>query len=208
MRRSKQEAAETRQRIISAAAAEFRRNGINDTGLSDLMAAAGLTHGGFYRHFESKGQLVAEACAAAVRSMIDTFAAAAAGKSPQSRLKAAAAAYLSPKHRDDPAHGCPLAALGSEIARGDEGVRSAATDGFLRLVEIIAAQYNGARPDLAKQRALAAASLMIGALTMSRIVTDPELSSEILFAGKQVLRRQDELGGRFSRERGSARFTA
>lgn len=180
MRRSKQEAAETRRRIISTAAVEFRRNGINNTGLSDLMAAAGLTHGGFYRHFQSKDELVVEACDAAVRSMVDRFAAAAAGKSAQSRLEAAAARYLSLNHRDDPAHGCPLAALGSEIARCDEGVRSAATKGFLRLVEIIAAQYEGTRPDLARQRALAAASMMIGALTMSRMVTDPELSSEIL----------------------------
>jgi TetR/AcrR family transcriptional repressor of nem operon len=187
MRRSKQEAAETRQRIISAAAAEFRRNGITDTSNSDLMAAAGLTHGGFYRHFESKAQLVAEACDAAVRSMVDTFAAAASGKSPQSRLKAAAARYLSTEHRDDPAHGCPLAALGSEIARSDRGVRSVATDGFLRLVEIIAAQYEGTRPDLAKQRALAAASMMIGALTMSRIATDPKLSSEILSQANRYL---------------------
>jgi TetR/AcrR family transcriptional regulator, transcriptional repressor for nem operon len=187
MRKSKQEAAETRQRIISAAAAEFRRNGINDTGLSDLMAAAGLTHGGFYRHFESKDQLVAEACAAAVQSMVDRFTAAAAGKSPQSRLKAAAVRYLSTDHRDDPAHGCPLAALGSEIARCDQGVRSVATDGFLRLVEIIAAQYEGTRPDLAKQRALAAASMMIGALTMSRIATDSKLSSEILSQANRYL---------------------
>jgi TetR/AcrR family transcriptional repressor of nem operon len=187
MRKSKHEAAETRQRIISAAAAEFRRNGITDTSNSDLMAAAGLTHGGFYRHFESKAQLVAEACDAAVRSMVDTFAAAASGKSPQSRLKAAAARYLSTEHRDDPAHGCPLAALGSEIARSYRGVRSVATDGFLRLVEIIAAQYEGTRPDLAKQRALAAASMMIGALTMSRIATDPKLSSEILSQANRYL---------------------
>jgi TetR/AcrR family transcriptional repressor of nem operon len=187
MRRSKQEAAETRRRIIIAAAAEFRRNGITDTSNSDLMAAAGLTHGGFYRHFESKDQLVAEACDAAVRSMVDTFAAAAVGKSARRRLGAATARYLSTDHRDDPAHGCPLAALGSEIARCDEGVRSAATDGFRRLVEIIAAQYEGSRPDLAKRRALAAASMMIGALTMSRVVTDPELSSEILSQANRYL---------------------
>jgi TetR/AcrR family transcriptional repressor of nem operon len=187
MRRSKQDAAETRRRIIIAAAAEFRRNGITDTSNSDLMAAAGLTHGGFYRHFESKDQLVAEACDAAVRSMVDKFAAAAVGKSARRRLGAATARYLSTDHRDDPAHGCPLAALGSEIARCDEGVRSAATDGFRRLVAIIAAQYEGTRPDLAKQRALAAASMMIGALTMSRIVTDPELSSEILSQAKSYL---------------------
>ncbi len=187
MRKSKQEAAETRQRIISAAAVEFRRNGISHTGLSDLMAAAGLTHGGFYRHFESKDQIVAEACRSAVRSMVDTFAAAAAGKSARRRLRAAVARYLSTDHRDDHARGCPLAALGSEIARCDEGVRSAATDGFLRLVEIIAAQYEGTRPDLAKRRALAAASMMIGALTMSRIVTDPELSFEILSQANRYL---------------------
>ena len=187
MRRSKQDAAETRRRIIIAAAAEFRRNGITDTSNSDLMAAAGLTHGGFYRHFESKDQLVAEACDAAVRSMVDKFAAAAVGKSARRRLGAATARYLSTDHRDDPAHGCPLAALGSEIARCDEGVRSAATDGFRRLVAIIAAQYEGTRSDLAKQRALAAASMMIGALTMSRIVTDPELSSEILSQANSYL---------------------
>jgi TetR/AcrR family transcriptional repressor of nem operon len=187
VRRSKQDAAETRRRIIIAAAVEFRRNGITDTSNSDLMAAAGLTHGGFYRHFESKDQLVAEACDAAVRSMVDKFAAAAVGKSARRRLGAATARYLSTDHRDDPAHGCPLAALGSEIARCDEGVRSAATDGFRRLVEIIAAQYEGTRPDLAKQRALAAASMMIGALTMSRIVTDPELSSEILSQANSYL---------------------
>ncbi|HJY51698.1 MAG TPA: TetR/AcrR family transcriptional regulator [Stellaceae bacterium] len=187
MRRSKQDAAETRRRIIIAAAAEFRRNGITDTSNSDLMAAGGLTHGGFYRHFESKDQLVAEACDAAVRSMVDKFAAAAVGKSARRRLGAATARYLSTDHRDDPAHGCPLAALGSEIARCDEGVRSAATDGFRRLVAIIAAQYEGTRPDLAKQRALAAASMMIGALTMSRIVTDPELSSEILSQANSYL---------------------
>jgi TetR/AcrR family transcriptional repressor of nem operon len=187
MRKSKQEAAETRRRIIIAAAAEFRRNGITDTSNSDLMAAAGLTHGGFYRHFESKDELVVEACDAAVRSMVDTFAAAAVGKSARRKLGAATARYLSTDHRDDPAHGCPLAALGSEIARCDEGVRSAATHGFLRLVEIIAAQYEGTRPDLARQRALAAASMMIGALTMSRIVTDPELSSEILSQANSYL---------------------
>src|ERR1700740_58096 len=73
MRKSKQEAVETRRRIVKAAAAKFRQNGIGGTGLSDLMAAAGLTHGGFYRHFDSKDQIVAEACAAAAKSAISTF---------------------------------------------------------------------------------------------------------------------------------------
>jgi TetR/AcrR family transcriptional regulator, transcriptional repressor for nem operon len=73
MRKSKQEAAVTRQRIIKAAAAAFRKNGIAGTGLSDLMAAAGLTHGGFYRHFDSKDQIVAEACTAAAGSGVQVM---------------------------------------------------------------------------------------------------------------------------------------
>jgi TetR/AcrR family transcriptional repressor of nem operon len=175
MRKSRQEAAQTRKRIIRTASGEFRRNGIVATGLNELMSAAGLTHGGFYKHFESKDQLVAEACAEAVETAI------------QERLTAvasggvgAAAAYLSTEHRDNPAMGCPLAAMGSELARSNERARAAATAGFLKLVEIMTKQFGRTRPAAARRRALVAVATMIGALTMSRIVTDPKLSAEIL----------------------------
>jgi TetR/AcrR family transcriptional regulator, transcriptional repressor for nem operon len=184
MKRSKQEAAETRRRIVQAAAAKFRQNGIGGTGLSDLMAAAGLTHGGFYRHFDSKDQIVAEACAAAAESAMAKFF---STKSPQSGLKARVSKYLSPAHRDDPSAGCPLAALGSEMARADETIRAAATQSFLELVDIIAAEFGKTRPDVAKRRALVAASTMIGALTMSRIVTDSQLSAGILREAEKQL---------------------
>src|SRR5271155_4717195 len=180
MRKSKQQAAATRQRIIKAAAAAFRKNGIAATGLSDLMADAGLTHGGFYRHFDSKDQIVAEACTAAVDYLVEQLAAAASGKSPPRGLKTILENYLSAAHRDEPADGCPLAALGSELARADERTRAAATQAFLKLVGVIAAQFGKTRPDVAKRRALVAAATMIGALTMSRIVTDSELSAGIL----------------------------
>jgi TetR/AcrR family transcriptional regulator, transcriptional repressor for nem operon len=188
MRKSRQEAAATRQRIIKAAAAEFRQNGIAGTGLSDLMAAAGLTHGGFYRHFDSKDQIVAEACTAAVESLVAQLAASASGKSPQRGLKTIVASYLSAAHRDQPADGCPLAALGSEMARADERTRAAATQALLKLVGVIASQFGNTRPDVARRRALVAAATMIGALTMSRIVTDSELSAGILReAAKQLV---------------------
>jgi TetR/AcrR family transcriptional repressor of nem operon len=187
MRKSKHEAAKTRERILRAAAAEFRRKGIVATGLSDLMTAAGLTHGGFYKHFESKDQLVAEACAEALESPIEMMAAAASGKTRGGGLKAAAATYLSTEHRDAPADGCPLAALGSEIARCDGKTRVAATEGFLRLVDIIAGQIGKAPPNVARHQALVAVSTMIGALTMSRIVTDPKLSDEILHQAQKHL---------------------
>src|SRR3982074_3205929 len=131
MRKSREEAGQTRKRIVTAAAGEFRKNGVVATGLNDLMSAAGLTHGGFYKHFESKDQVIAEACAEAVRVLMEKLEAAPSrGSAPGS--------YLSTRHRDDPATGCPLAALGSELARSDEATREAATEGFLRLVDILA----------------------------------------------------------------------
>ena len=171
LRKSREEAAQTRKRIVTAAAGEFRKHGIVATGLNDLMKAAGLTHGGFYKHFESKDQLVAEACAEAVEALIERVSAAGSG---------AAATYLSTRHRDNPADGCPLSAIGSELGRSDEKTRAVATDGFLKLVEIMAGQFGKIPPGAARRRALVAVSTMIGALTMSRIVTDPDLSEEIL----------------------------
>jgi TetR/AcrR family transcriptional repressor of nem operon len=180
MRKSKQEAAATRQRIIKESAAAFRKNGIAATGLSDLMAAAGLTHGGFYRHFDSKDQLVAEAFTAAAKSLAEELAASASEKSPPRGLKTIVKTYLAPAHRDEPADGCPLAALGSEIARSDERTRVAATQALLKFVELIASQLGKTRRDVARRRALVAAATMIGAVTISRIVTDSELSASIL----------------------------
>lgn len=178
MRKSREEAAQTRKRIVTAAAKEFRKNGIVATGLSDLMKAAGLTHGGFYKHFESKDQLVAEAYAEAVGVVCER--AAAAGPK-------AGASYLSARHRDDPSDGCPLAAIGSELSRSDEKTRALATEGFLKLVEIMAGQFGKDSPAAARRRALVAVSTMIGALTLSRIVTDPKLSAEILKEAEKSL---------------------
>jgi TetR/AcrR family transcriptional repressor of nem operon len=180
MRKSRQEAAQTRKRIVTAAAGEFRKNGIVATGLADLMTAAGLTHGGFYKHFGSKDQLVAEACAEAVETNLEMLATA-------SEKGGAAAAYLSTDHRDNPASGCPLSAIGSELARSDEKTRAAATAGFLKLVEIMAGQFGKIPPAVARRRALVAVATMIGALTMSRIVTDSKLSAAILKEAERSL---------------------
>ena len=170
MRKSREEAAQTRKRIVEAASCEFRKNGIVATGLNDLMKAAGLTHGGFYKHFESKERLVAEACAEAVATTISVM-------NTQPTRNAAVAAYLSARHRDNPASGCPLSAIGSELSRSDKKTREAATDGFEKLVDILAGKSDTRD---ARRRALVAVSTLIGALTMSRVVDDPDLSAEIL----------------------------
>jgi TetR/AcrR family transcriptional repressor of nem operon len=177
MRKSREEAAETRKRIVRSAAHEFREKGIVATGLADLMKAAGLTHGGFYKHFASKDQLVAEATAAAVDSILEELAA-------HPTVNAAIAGYLSTRHRDNPTSGCPLAALGDELARSDEKTRATATAGFVRFADFLAGK---ARTADVRRRALVAAATMIGAVTMSRVVSDPKLSAEILDAAEKYL---------------------
>ena len=113
-------------------------------------------------------------------SLVEQLAASASEKSPQRGFNTIVENYLSAAHRDEPADGCPIAALGSEIARSDERTRAAATQALLKFVDVIASQSGKTRPDVAQRGALVAAALMIGALTMSRVVMDPELSAEIL----------------------------
>ena len=120
------------------------------------------------------GQLPGMFSVAEAVEMIIEFVANAASKGP------AAASYLSTRHRDNPATGCPLAAIGSELGRSDEETRAVATVGFLKLVEIMTGQFGKVPPKEARRRALVAVSTMVGALTMSRVVNDPKLSAEIL----------------------------
>lgn len=178
MRKSRAAAAETRKRIVNAAASEFREKGIVATGLADLMKAAGLTHGGFYKHFASKDQLVGEATAEAMATILGELAAC-------PTVGGAIDVYLSTAHRDNPGSGCPLAATGDELSRADAKAREAATDGFRRLVEILAG--TGA-PVGARRKAQVAAATMIGALIMSRVVIDTKLSDEILREARKSLK--------------------
>jgi TetR/AcrR family transcriptional regulator, transcriptional repressor for nem operon len=180
MKKSRIEAAETRRRILKTAAAEFRHKGIHGTGLSDVMAAAGLTHGGFYRHFASKDQLVAEACAAALASIGEANEAPASQAAGNAAFETVLTNYLSTEHRDNLSEGCVLACLGSELARSENATRAAATAGFLKLADVFTRQYRRTNSETAKARALVAVSAMIGAITMARIVSDPKLSHAIL----------------------------
>src|SRR6202000_896272 len=115
VRKSRQEAAQTRQRIVESASVEFRRRGIAGTGLANLMAAAGLTHGGFYKHFDSKEQVVEESLAFALESMLEAWMRTLSAAPGRHGLNPAIADYLSPQHRDDCAGGCPFAALAGEV---------------------------------------------------------------------------------------------
>src|ERR1700723_3633376 len=124
MRVSREKAAEHRERIIHAAGALFRAKGFGGIGVADIMKAADLTHGGFYGHFASKNDLVAQASERTMARAAANWEKVAAG-APDEPFAALLTHYLSPRHRDDPGHGCAFAALGADAARSGKVVRKA-----------------------------------------------------------------------------------
>ncbi len=178
-KKSKTETAQTRKRIIDVAAKAFKSNGIEATGVAEIMSAAGLTHGGFYRHFESKEQLIAEACASSMELLVAAAEAASDGGDAAflKHLKAFLS-YLS---------GCPLVTMGSELARADIETRRAASMGYLQIIDVMAKHSRANRAKLAKEDAIFTVSSMIGAVTMARIMDDPEVSDQILAIAKKRL---------------------
>ena len=178
MRVSQVKASENRDRIVAAAARLFRARGIDGVGIDAIMDAAGLTHGGFYRHFPSKEGLVAEAVARGLD-----------GAAPDGDLSRDAylARYLSPDHRDDPGGGCVFAALGADVARGGPGARGALTHAVARQITRFARWFARDDEAAAREQAIAALAGMVGALVLARAVDDPALSDEILPAARARL---------------------
>src|SRR5690349_21965901 len=127
MKVSREQAAQNRERIVEIAAQLFRERGFEGIGVADLMNEAGLTHGGFYGHFSSKEDLIAEASARAFEGSLAVWCSL-AERSPGDPLSAIARVYLSGEHRDSPGAGCLLAALGPEVSRQGKAVRRAVTD--------------------------------------------------------------------------------
>jgi TetR/AcrR family transcriptional repressor of nem operon len=176
MRKSRKEAAETRERIVKVAAREFNESGIQGTGLAEIMAAAGLTHGGFYKHFTSKDQLVAEA----VEKGMGGIRASMEGPRANRSLDDTVGEYLSKRHRDDAEEACPLASLGSELRHAEDNARQVASNAVEQIVSIIEAHLSGLSPKEARSRAHAIVAAMVGGMMLSRIVKDRKLSDSFL----------------------------
>jgi len=185
MKKSKVETAETRKRIIEIAGQEFRRNGIHGTSVSEIMATAGLTHGGFYRHFDSKEQLIAEACAESMDTLADKVDAASEGGEKQ--VLKMLREFLSLDFHDDHTDSCSFVTMGSELARADTEARRAVTVGFRHWVDAIATLDGGSGNATARAEAMFKLSAMIGAATMARIVDDKKLSDQLLREARKRL---------------------
>jgi TetR/AcrR family transcriptional repressor of nem operon len=181
MRVSREKFAESRKRILEAAATLFREKGFDGVGLADIMKAAGLTHGGFYGHFGSKEELEAQALSLAMARSLTNWSQlvdSAAGRP----LSALADQYLSPYHRENRGEGCPLAALGADTARESEGVRGAFTAGLEPVLALLSNVVPGRSKADRRRKAIATLAEMAGAMILARAVNDPALSDEILAA--------------------------
>jgi TetR/AcrR family transcriptional repressor of nem operon len=181
MRRSDAETIETRKRIIEVAGEEFMRRGIVTTRVDDVMAAAGLTRGAFYRHFESKDELFRLSFGQALTRYTDLIRE--KGQSSDNGIGAIIGFYLSVPHRDNAAHGCPVAALGGELTRSDPGLGGDILERLEDLVSTLAEQIDESE-NKSRRLAIAAYSTMVGAITLSRLVAGSGLSEEILEIGR------------------------
>ncbi|NGZ83720.1 TetR/AcrR family transcriptional regulator [Duganella aceris] len=180
MKRSKIDTADTRRRIVSTASRLFLENGLAETGIAHIMAAAGLTQGGFYRHFDSKDQLIAEANIAANDEMFDYYAQAVAGMAPRQALDTVVGLYLRQSHGEGPEWLCPLPNLGSELRNTDRKVRSVAMDGYQRLVAFFTTLTTALGAAEPHGVADAIVSTMVGAVMLSRLAVDPAIAQTIL----------------------------
>jgi TetR/AcrR family transcriptional regulator, transcriptional repressor for nem operon len=179
MGHSKAEKAKTHKRIVKIAAKRLREEGLKGVGIAELMKEAGLTVGGFYKHFDSRDALVGEAvssCFGAWKRQLD----AAATGGPPLTYAMLVDNYLTEAHRDDPGSGCAFSALTAEIARSDKRTRALASEQIRNDLQLISDLLPGKDKRAARSKAILTFSALVGAMSLARAVSDEALSHEIL----------------------------
>src|ERR1700709_834786 len=179
--------AATHARIVDAAARAIRSRGYAGVGVADVMKDAGLTHGGFYAHFDSREALVIEAFSYAMDRSTDRWRKLAEQTPPDKRLAAIVDSYLTPVHRDDPGHGCAIPALSAEIARESPKTRKAFASRLEQMIDMIAAQIPDVPRKVARKQAMSSLAAMMGTLVLARVAGSGEFSDDILGAGRDAL---------------------
>ena len=187
MRYSKEHKLETRARIVKRASMRLREKGAHGIGVADLMKDAGLTHGGFYAHFDSREALVIEAFSHAMDRGTERWRKLAEQTAPEKRLATIVESYLTPVHRDDPGRGCAIPTLAAEIARENPRTRKAFAAKLEQMMDMMADQVPDVPRKGARKQAVAALATMMGTLVLSRIAGSGEFSDEILAAGREAV---------------------
>jgi len=192
MGHSKAEKAKSHDRVVRVAAARFRETGVNGVGVADLMRDAGLTHGGFYGHFASRDELVAEAIERALHDGAQGVDAVTnSNLSGSSLLAKLIDVYLSAAHRDGFATSCAVTTLAGDVARSnDNRVRSAYARQVRTYLELLAKLIAGDKHRARRIKAIAALSTLVGAVSMARAVNDEKFSREILKSAADELKAQ------------------
>lgn len=184
---SEAEKRKSHERIVKAASRLFRERGVEATSVADVMQEAGLTHGGFYRHFESKDAMVAAAFQAALAGVLKDLEEAQTGDQKARAIESYIHRYLSPDHATDTAGGCPVATMGAEIARMDGPARQAGADAVSRMAEGLSDGDTG--------QGYALISLMLGSVLFARLAGSDTEAADILSAGQRAadqLRQRSE----------------
>jgi TetR/AcrR family transcriptional repressor of nem operon len=187
MGHSKAQKARTHRRIVAIASKRFREKGLAGFGIAELMKEAGLTVGGFYKHFDSRDDLVAEAVNSAFGGWKRRVDAAKSGGPPVSYEKLIDD-YLSEAHRDNPGAGCAFSALAPEIARSDKRTRALTSEQVRSDIQLIAALRPAKDKRTQRSRAILAFSALVGAMSLARAVSDVALSREILETVAELLK--------------------
>lgn len=187
MRYSREHKLETHARIVKKASVRLREKGAHGIGVADLMKEAGLTHGGFYAHFDSREALVIEAFAHAMDRSTERWRKLAEATPPEKRLATIVDSYLTPLHRDDPGHGCAVPSLGAEIARESPKTRKAFAAKLEQMIDMMAEQIPDLPRRAARKRAMATIATMMGTMVLARIAGNGDFSDEILGAGRDAV---------------------
>ncbi len=187
MRYSKEHKQETHDRIVRKASVRLREKGAHGIGVADLMKEAGLTHGGFYAHFDSRDALVIEAFNYAMERSNANWRKLAEQTPAEKRFGAIVESYLTTVHRDDPGHGCAVPTLGPEMARESPKTRKAFAARIDEMIEMMVDQLPDVPRKAARKQAIAALATMMGTMVLSRIAGSGEFSDEVLAAGRETV---------------------
>jgi TetR/AcrR family transcriptional repressor of nem operon len=177
----------TRERVLSEAAAALRTFGPNGIGVADLMAKAGLTHGGFYAHFKSKDDLIAHAISYMFDEMYERFLAGTEDPDASVALSKFVDLYLSTRHRDAPERGCPLPSLAGDLARLPTPARERFEAGIQRLTRAIAKRLKEIGITAAERTSASVVAELVGALSLARAIKDPAASERVLRASRESI---------------------
>jgi TetR/AcrR family transcriptional repressor of nem operon len=190
MRYTRTHKQETRDRVVTIAAKMLREKGPDGVGVAEVMREAELTHGGFYAHFPSKDAFLTEALRMILEQAVQKRRQLTEGLPPREALGVYIDYYVSAPHRDHPGSGCPIVALNSELPRQSKKFRIAFDQGVKGLIDWLAQLMAEAGMADSEKRAAATLAAMVGAVALSRAVSDRDLSDALLKTANSGIKRQ------------------